>query len=122
MPALEPPLLADVAALLTGGRPLEDGPTSLPFHDPDGAHYRVTLEKLAAGFRMVVRPSRPPATAAAPPAVPAGDAKPHAWWAQPSEKRQSPSAPGELAAPPAAPAAAVQQRSNSSRSPSRYPT
>jgi twitching motility protein PilT len=117
MPALEAPLLADFAAMLLAGRPLDDAPVSMPFHDPDGGHYQVTIEKVAAGHRMVVRPGRPPATAAAPlAAVPSGpaaagaDTKPRAWWAQPAEKPQPPAAQGAPAAPSTALAAVAEGR------------
>jgi twitching motility protein PilT len=70
MPALEAQMLADFAGPLLAGRSLDDGPASVPFHDPGGAHYQITLEKVSAGLRMLVRPGRPPA-AAPPPARPA---------------------------------------------------
>ncbi|HEX8108359.1 MAG TPA: hypothetical protein VF516_11560, partial [Kofleriaceae bacterium] len=69
MPALDPQLLADFATPLLAGRSLDDGPASVAFHEPGGAHYQVTLEKLATGLRVVVRPGKPPAAAA--PAAPA---------------------------------------------------
>jgi twitching motility protein PilT len=109
MPALDAPLLAEFAALLTAGRPLDDCPASLPFHDPGGAHYQVTIEKVAAGLRMVVRPGRPPAQVMAPAAATAGtttgDAKPRAWWAKPAEAPQPPQPPTMQSAPVAPPAA-----------------
>src|SRR3954462_12723313 len=63
VPALEAQLLADFAAPLLAGRTLDDTPASMPFHDPDGGHYQITIEKAAAGLRMVVRPGKPPAQA-----------------------------------------------------------
>jgi twitching motility protein PilT len=106
MPALEAQLLADFAAPLLAGRVLDDTPASLPFHDPEGGHYQVTIEKAAAGLRMVVRPGKPPAVAVAPAAAaPAIDLKPRAWWAKPSDPAP-PAAPGQPAVPPAAPVAA----------------
>ena len=55
MPALEPQLLADFAGPLLAGRSLDDGPASVAFHEPGGADYQVTLEKLATGLRVIVR-------------------------------------------------------------------
>jgi twitching motility protein PilT len=98
MPALDPQLLADFAAPLLAGRSLDDGPASVAFHEPGGAHYQVTLEKLATGLRAVVRPGKPPAASApaVPAAAPAAAARPTAWWAQPAGGRAPPaaSAPG----------------------------
>jgi twitching motility protein PilT len=91
MPALEAQLLADFATPLLAGRSLDDGPASVAFHEPGGAHYQVTLEKLATGLRVVVRPGKPPATAApAAPAPAAGRAT--AWWAQSAAGRAAPAA------------------------------
>jgi twitching motility protein PilT len=105
MPALEAQLLADFAAPLLAGRVLDDTPASLPFHDPEGGHYQVTIEKAAAGLRMVVRPGKPPAAAVAPvAAAPAADHKPRAWWAKPADPAP-PAPPGQPVAPLAAPVA-----------------
>jgi twitching motility protein PilT len=104
MPALDAQLLADFAAPLVAGRSLDEAPVSLPFHDPDGGHYQVTIEKVAAGLRMVVRPGRAPAAAAAPAAATpaaAADAKPRTW-ARPPDRPRPTIAPGELPAPAAA--------------------
>ena len=69
MPALEPRLLADFVAPLVGERGDADWPANVPFHDPDGGgSYQCTIEKVAAGHRMVVRRGKPAAPAAAPPA------------------------------------------------------
>jgi twitching motility protein PilT len=67
MPALEAQHLAEFAAPLLAGRSVEDGPASVVFHDPGGGYYQVTIERAPAGLRMLVRPGKPPATAAAPP-------------------------------------------------------
>jgi len=97
MPALEAQLLADFAARLLAGRTLDDTPASMPFHDPDGGHYQVTIEKVAAGLRMVVRPGKPPAPAVAPAAAIAADTKPRAWWAQPRDQPRPAAGSGEPA-------------------------
>ena len=101
MPALEAQLLADFAAPLLAGRTLDDTPASMPFHDPDGGHYQLTIEKVTAGLRMVVRPGKPPAPAVAPAAVApaAADTKPRAWWAQPRDPPRPAAGSGEPAAP-----------------------
>ncbi|HEX3476832.1 MAG TPA: PilT/PilU family type 4a pilus ATPase [Kofleriaceae bacterium] len=107
MPALEAQLLADFTGPLLAGRSLDDGPVSVAFHEPGGAHYQVTLEKLATGLRVVVRPGKPPAApapaapapAAAAPASP--PARSTAWWAQPTADRAAPAA---IAPGPNAPA------------------
>jgi len=122
MPALEAQLLADFAAPLIAGRPLDDTPASVPFHDPDGGHYQVTIEKVAAGLRMVVRPGKPPAPAARAAPVPAanapaaavsaaavataaapGDDKPRAWWAKSPDKPRAPAVQSEPADASSAP-------------------
>jgi twitching motility protein PilT len=94
MPALDSQLLAEFAAPLLADRSLDGGPVSVAFHEPGGAHYQVTLEKLATGLRAVVRPGKPPAAAApaAPAAAPAVAARPAAWWAQPAGGRTAPAA------------------------------
>ncbi|MBL9018413.1 MAG: PilT/PilU family type 4a pilus ATPase [Myxococcales bacterium] len=108
MPPIEGKLLADFAEPLTAGRPASDWPSSIPFTDTDGATYSVTVERGAAGLRMVVRrakapppPAPPPASPPAPPATTAGaDPKPQAWWA-----KSRAADPGRVPAP--APAAAA---------------
>src|SRR5262245_57517395 len=60
MPPLEAQLLTDFAAPLLAGRSLDDTAVSLAFHDPGGAHYRVTIERAPAGLRTVVRPGKRP--------------------------------------------------------------
>jgi twitching motility protein PilT len=101
MPALEAEMLSQFAAPLLAGRSLEDSPASLTFQHPDGPHYQLSIEKIAAGLRIVVRPGKPPSGAApsaqsatpatgysaipASPAAPAVEAKPQAWWAQPAK-------------------------------------
>jgi twitching motility protein PilT len=59
MPALDAAMLAEFAAPLLAGRSLDDSPAALVFHHPDGPHYQVTVEKVAAGLRIVVRPGKP---------------------------------------------------------------
>src|SRR4051812_42875188 len=111
MPALDRQLLADFTGPLLAGRSLDDGPASVAFHEPGGAHYQVTMEKLATGLRVVVRPGKPPAApapAAPPPADPptSSAARSTAWWAQPTAGRAAPATivPGPNA-PPNAPIA-----------------
>jgi twitching motility protein PilT len=98
MPALDPQLLAEFTSPLLVGKAAE-GPVSVAFQEPGGAHYQVAIDRAPAGVRVVVRPGKPPAAApggpAAPPA-PGAEAKSSAWWAQPASK---PSA--AAAAPPA---------------------
>ena len=65
MPPLEAQLLTDFAAPLLAGRSLDDAPASLVFRDPGGAQYQLTIERVAAGLRIVVRPGKPPVAAAA---------------------------------------------------------
>ncbi|HET7500228.1 MAG TPA: PilT/PilU family type 4a pilus ATPase [Kofleriaceae bacterium] len=118
MPALEAPLLAEFAAPLLAGRSVDDGPLSLPFHDPDGPHYQITIERAATGgLRMVVRPGTPasavPPTGArhttpAPAPAPAAPARAgHAWWAQPVDPPRA-SAPAAAAGPPPPPGRPVE--------------
>ena len=99
MPALDRQLLADFTGPLLAGRSLDDGPASVAFHEPGGAHYQVTMEKLATGLRVVVRPGKPPAnpapaaaTSAAAPAPASPPARSTSWWAQPSAGRAAPAA------------------------------
>jgi twitching motility protein PilT len=114
MPALDRQLLADFTGPLLAGRSLDDGPASVAFHEPGGAHYQVTMEKLATGLRVVVRPGKPPAAPAPPaaqaPASPQAQASPPArsaaWWARPSAEQAAPAAITGPIAPPAGPAAA----------------
>ncbi len=87
MPALEAKLLSDFAGPLTEGRALDEWPANVPFVDADGTSYQVTIEKVSAGLRIIVRkgkpaaPAIPVATQPAPTApVPAA---PTAWWAKP---------------------------------------
>ena len=110
MPALDAAMLSDFATPLLAGRSLDDSPASVPFHDPDGPSYQVTIEKSATGLRIVVRPGRPPAAAtgrpaptAAPRATPPtpDGARPQAWWARPAD-RPAPVAPHDDAPPPPA--------------------
>ena len=92
MPALEAELLADFAAPLLAGRSVDDGPAQIAFHDPGGAHYQATIEKIASGLRVVVRPGRPPAQAAT--------ARPVAR-AQPASPPPAPAAVAPVSAPTA---------------------
>ncbi len=102
MPALEAKLLAEFAAPLVEGRAADDWPAVVPFHDAGGGRYQCTIDKVAAGLRIVVRPGKPAAPAAPPAPPPPTDAKPHAWWAKPApvEARPAPS-PAAPAGPPA---------------------
>ena len=110
MPALEAKMLTEFAAPLVEGRAADEWPAVVPFQDPDGGRYQCTIEKVAAGLRVVVRPGKPAAPAAAPPArppPPAADAKPHAWWAKPAPAARAAAAAVPAAAshaPPVAPA------------------
>ena len=106
MPALEPKLLADFAEPLTRNRALDDWPASVAFVDSDGASYAVTIEKVSAGLRIVVRKGKPAATPApiVPPPPPstehASGTGPSAWWAKPPP----------VATPAAPPALEVSER------------
>jgi twitching motility protein PilT len=93
MPPLEAKLLEDFVAPLVAGREL---PATVTFSD-DGGSYQCTIDKTAAGLRIVAKKGKPPTPDAGPPAGlhPAADDKPRAWWAKPA-----------TAAPPVAPAAA----------------
>ena len=67
MPALEAQLLADFAAPLLGDKQVDDGvPISVPFSDGE-ARFQVTIEKVAAGLRLVVRRGKPLAPPPKPP-------------------------------------------------------
>ena len=55
MPALEPSWLEDFATPLLAGKPPADGPQMVAFVDEDGATYPVTIERMPAGYRLVVR-------------------------------------------------------------------
>ncbi|HSK03058.1 MAG TPA: hypothetical protein VK932_17525, partial [Kofleriaceae bacterium] len=66
MPALEASLLTEFAAPLVEGRAADDWPAVIPFQDAGGARYQCTIEKVAAGLRVVVRPGKSPAAPAAP--------------------------------------------------------
>ena len=115
MPALEAKLLTEFAAPLVEGRAADDWPAVVPFQDPEGGRYQCTIERTAAGLRVVVRPGKPAAPpAAAPPSPlspdapapgPAPDARPRAWWAQPAPAAAAP-------VPPAAPHAPHAPRAN----------
>src|SRR5690606_18254400 len=67
MAALEAPLLTEFAAPLVGDRSLDAGSVQVPF-EADGQRYAVTIEKSAAGLRIVARKGKP--VAAAPPPGP----------------------------------------------------
>jgi twitching motility protein PilT len=109
MPALDAEMLAEFAAPLLAGRSPEAGAAALTFQHPDGPHYQVAIEKIAAGLRIVVRPGKPsgppaahvvaPAAHAAggPAAVQPAEARPPAWWAQPAGKPHGVEPPGEPA-------------------------
>jgi twitching motility protein PilT len=106
MPALEAKLLTEFAAPLVEGRPADDWPAVVPFQDGSGGRYQCTIEKVAAGLRIVVRPGKAPPPAAPPaPPPPAADAKPTAWWAKPAPAPAASAAPAPAPAASAAPAA-----------------
>ncbi|HEY5948625.1 MAG TPA: PilT/PilU family type 4a pilus ATPase, partial [Kofleriaceae bacterium] len=75
MPALDAQMLADFAAPLVEGKPLDGGPLMVAFLDPDGLSYPVTVEKTPTGLRLVVRKPAPmkakPAALPPPAATPA---------------------------------------------------
>jgi twitching motility protein PilT len=108
MPALDAVLLAEFATPLLAGRPLDDSPAAVMFHDPDGPRYQVTIEKATAGLRVVVRAARPASAAAAtrvasPGSAPEAPARPDASWAR-SARRPAPTSPrDELDVAPAQP-------------------
>jgi len=112
MPALDAKMLAEFAGPLVDGRTTDDWPASVPFTDPDGTVYQCTIERAAAGLRIVVRrakpatagatPPKPPQPAAAPAPHPGGDDRPRAWWAQPAKPAAPPAAPASAAEPAAA--------------------
>jgi twitching motility protein PilT len=68
MPALDAQLLTDFAEPLTAGRSSEEWPALVSF-SADGAAFAVTIDKLASGYRVVVRKAGKPA-AVKPPAIP----------------------------------------------------
>ena len=69
MPALDAEMLAEFGRGLLAGRTLE-GPLVVPFVDPDGAAYAITVEQVAAGLRLVARKSaKPSAPKPTPPPV-----------------------------------------------------
>ena len=101
MPALDAQMLADFAGPLVAGKPLDAGPLMVSFTDPEGLLYPVTVEKTAAGLRVVIRrpaPAKSGARSAAPPAPPASRA--HVAHVAPP-----PPAPASVAATTAASAA-----------------
>ncbi len=102
MPALEAQMLADFVAPLLEGRSLDDGAVAVVFRDPDGPSYQVSIEKLAAGLRLLVRPGKPATapTSTAAPATAAPSAKPAAWWAKPASPAAPPAAPAPAGAAP----------------------
>ncbi|MDB4957001.1 MAG: type pili twitching motility protein PilT [Myxococcales bacterium] len=54
MPALDPQLIAEFAAPLLEGKSIDDGPLMVTFVDGDSM-FPVTIERVPAGLRMVVR-------------------------------------------------------------------
>src|SRR5689334_17228177 len=112
MPPLEGEHLADFATPLLNGRSVDEGPALVAFHDPGGGHYQVTIEKTAAGLRVVVRPGRPPSGSASATAsrAPAAKATGSAATAAPAGTTAAPAgttvAPGATAPAPDAAAAA----------------
>jgi twitching motility protein PilT len=106
MPALEAKMLAEFAAPLIEGRRADELPATVPFQDDTGGRYQCTIEKVAAGLRVVVRPGKGAPAAAQPQGTPAAaaqpqhvaDAKPHAWWAKPAAPAGAAAAAGPGAA------------------------
>ena len=98
MPPLEAQLLADFAAPLIENRTVDEWPAIVPFA-VDDATYQITIEKVPAGLRIVVRKGKPVAApskpVAAPPSAPASDTTSRAWWASASPR------PAASGAPPA---------------------
>lgn len=84
MPPLEAQLLSDFAAPLVEGRPVDEWPAIVPV-TVDDTSYQVTIEKVPAGLRIVVRKGKPvaakPAPAAVAPAAAPADTTSRAWWA-----------------------------------------
>ncbi len=68
MPALEGPMLDAFVGPLVEGKDLDSGPLMVNFIDPDGTNYPVTVEKIPAGLRVVVRKPAPLKKSAPPPA------------------------------------------------------
>src|SRR5665647_1723431 len=90
MPPLEAQLLSDFAAPLVEGRTVDGWPASVPV-TVDDTSYQVTIEKVPAGLRIVVRKSKAvgakPAPPVPPPAAAAGaDTTSRAWWASPAAR------------------------------------
>ncbi len=103
MPALDEQMLADFAGPLVAGKPLDAGPLMVSFTDPEGLIYPVTVEKTAAGLRVVIRrpaPAKASARPAAPSAPPAP--KPHVAPAPPAPACVAPTAAASAAAASAA--------------------
>ncbi|MBA3463182.1 MAG: PilT/PilU family type 4a pilus ATPase [Deltaproteobacteria bacterium] len=101
MPPIEAKLLVDFAEPLTAGRPASDWPSSIPFVDTDGATYQVTIERAAAGLRIVVRQGKKTAKPATAPPLPTAAAAPvpetktqtQAWWTKAKAAEPPPSSP-----------------------------
>lgn len=110
MGTIEAELLAEFVAPLLDGKPVGDGPTNVAFHDPDGGSYQCTIEKTAAGHRIVARKGKPPAPptpSVAPPTARLAPPPP-----APTEARAEPvdpHAPARLAALLAAPVAIARE-------------
>jgi hypothetical protein len=58
MPALEPTLLEEFVAPLVAGR--DEWPTTVTFTD-DAGSYQCTIDKTAAGMRIIAKKGKPPA-------------------------------------------------------------
>ncbi len=74
MPALDAQMLADFIAPLIAGTSLDGIPLMVSFADAEGLVYPVTVEKLPAGLKLVIRrpaPARPRLSPASAPAAPA---------------------------------------------------
>ncbi len=91
MPPLEAQLLSDFAAPLIEGRTVDEWPAIVPV-TVDDTSYQVTIEKVPAGLRIVVRKGKPmtakPAPAPAAPVAPPADTSSRAWWASPPARTE----------------------------------
>jgi twitching motility protein PilT len=101
MPALDAKMLADFAAPLVAGKSLDDGPLMVSFGDAEGLTYPITVEKTAAGLRLVIRrpaPARPTRPVPPPPAVVPAN-RPATTTSAPAAATASAAAPVTVVAP-----------------------
>ncbi len=96
MPALEPKLVEDFVTPLVAGR--DEWPATVTFTD-DGGSYQCTIDKTAAGLRIIAKKGKPPEAKAPAGLHPAADDKPRSWWAKPT----APDAAPTVVAPSAQP-------------------